>query len=366
VGAAPPRPTRFRLKRSLELFPASDGALYLMRSGSQADFVLPDASEEDRHLLDELRGGFRSIGDLEASIADNGNIARDLLPEIAHLEGLGLLDREPSIPLGDYEAERYHRQLIYFADFAPPGVSADELQQRLTASRVVVLGTGGLGCWAAAALACAGIGSLRLVDDDRVELSNLNRQLLFGESDIGELKIDAAARALAAHDSRLEIETVDQRVRGMADVAGLIGDADLLLATADWPPYELPRWINEACLLAGVPYLTAGQFPPLIRVGPMVIPGATACLECQESKIRREFPLYDELAAFQRDRPTSASTFAAASGLVGTILANESIHHLTGVCQPATVDRALIIDLRTLSVAAETIEREPLCSACSR
>lgn len=364
AGTKAARPARFRLKRSLELFPASDGVLYLMRSGSMSDFSLPAATEADRLILAELEDGYRSVPELELLLIEYGLAPRSLAEELGHLQQLGLLDREPEDPLNDHDAERYLRQLIYFADFASAGVTGEDLQRRLASARVVVLGTGGLGCWASAALACAGIGTLRLVDDDCVELGNLNRQVLFAERDLGELKVEVAARALRAHDSKLKIETLQRRVRGPEDLAGVIADADLLLATADWPPYELPRWINQVCLAARVPFLTAGQFPPLLRIGPLVIPGESACVECQETQIRRDFPFYDELAAFRRDRPTSASTFGAASGLIGTLMANEAIHLLTGVCRPATVDRALIIDLQTLAMTSEDVARDPECDVC--
>jgi len=213
-------------------------------------------------------------------------------------------------------------------------------------------------------LACAGIGLIRLVDDDVVELGNLNRQLLFGENDLGRVKVDAAAGALSAHDSGLGVERVRRRVCSEADVAEVIDGADVLLATADWPPYELPRWVNSACLAQGVPYITAGQFPPLVRIGPTVIPGVTACHECQEVAIRREYPLYDQLAEFRYQRPTSASTYGAASGLIGTLIANEALHLLTGLCKPATAGRAITANLCTLEVQRERVESVPGCKAC--
>ena len=96
---------------------------------------------------------------------------------------------------------RYDRQLRYFGDLAPGATPPSEYQRRLREARVALLGLGGLGSWAAYALACCGVGELVLVDGDRVEESNFNRQILYRERDIGRLKAEAAAEALAAFNS---------------------------------------------------------------------------------------------------------------------------------------------------------------------
>jgi bacteriocin biosynthesis cyclodehydratase domain-containing protein len=229
---------------------------------------------------------------------------------------------------------------------------------------VGIVGTGGLGTWTACGLVCAGLGGLVLIDDDQVEVSNLNRQLLFGEADVGKPKIEAARRALLRHNSGLRVRTVDRRVRGPGGLSDVLDEVDLLIATADWPPYDLPRWINKACLAAGTPYITAGQSLPLSRVGPTVIPGRSACLECEERRHRRTHPLYDELAEFQTANPSDAATVGAACGVVGSMLAMEAIHLLTGAIQPASLDAALVLDLRTMTIVREEVMRDPDCPAC--
>ena len=90
--------------------------------------------------------------------------------------------------------ERYDRQLAYFGQCLPAGVTRSAAQLRLQDARVCVLGMGGLGSWAALSLATCGIGTIVGVDFDTVELSNLNRQVLYAESDIGAPKAQAAAR----------------------------------------------------------------------------------------------------------------------------------------------------------------------------
>jgi molybdopterin/thiamine biosynthesis adenylyltransferase len=365
VGGRPPGSAAVRLKLSVEVFAASDGALYLLRLGAGDEFVLRAPRPEDRALIEILGGGYRTPAELAQELGARALPFAEVGESLAALDAAGLLEPEPrGAPLPPGLAERYDRQLIYLADLAGPGIAAAELQARLRRARVLLLGCGALGCWAASALCGAGVGSLVLVDDDRVELSNLNRQLLFGEAQLGRLKVDAAAEALHRHNSALEVRRHPLRVRGVADLALLLDGVDLVIATADWPPHELPRWVNRACLATGTAFLTAGQFPPKIRIGPLVVPGRTPCLECAEAAARLRHPLYDELADHRARGSTPDAAMAPTAGVAGALLASEALHHLLGL-DAASAAGAAIVDLRTLQIERAPVAREPGCPACA-
>jgi bacteriocin biosynthesis cyclodehydratase domain-containing protein len=155
-----------------------------------------------------------------------------------------------------------------------------------------------------------------------------------------------------------------ERVSGPADAARAVDGHDFVVELADWPPHELSRWLDAACWAAGVPRVSAAQFPPLLRIGPTYVPGVTACLECQERGARRDFPLYDELVALRRARLPLTATLGSASALIGAAVAGDVIHHLTGLETPASLGAALIVDLRDLSVRREPLERDPECPRC--
>ncbi len=138
---------------------------------------------------------------------------------------------------------------------------------------MALLGVGGLGSWAAYALACCGVGELVLVDGDRVEESNFNRQILYRERDIGRLKTEAAAEALAAFNSSCSLTPVPVRLESAAAIAEVIDGADFVVNAADWPAHDIERWTNAACVAARLPFITMSHSPPVARVGPLYVPG---------------------------------------------------------------------------------------------
>jgi bacteriocin biosynthesis cyclodehydratase domain-containing protein len=352
-----------RLARTVEVFEASDGDVYVLRGGADADFTLEAPDAAARALLRQLAG---SGGDVETLAAACGAAPDEVAGALGQLDELGLLERaedRDAALLGAEALERFDRQLAYFAHVQPGGAS--QMQARLAAAHVAVIGVGGLGTWAASALACAGVGTLTLVDDDRVALSNLNRQVLYRRADVGRRKVEVAAAALTAFNPACDIRPLARRVGGPADVLEVAAGADLIVDTADWPPHDIGRWINRAALALGVPWIAAAQFPPWVRIGPLYIPGETACLECQERAGRRAYPLYDELADFRRGRESYAATLGPASGLVGAAIGMEVLHRLTGAATPASAGAAIMLDLRTLESRREPIVRDHGCPECS-
>jgi bacteriocin biosynthesis cyclodehydratase domain-containing protein len=181
--------------------------------------------------------------------------------------------------------------------------------------------------------------------------------------DVGAAKVERAAAWLAAFDPAISVRPERRRVRGVEDVRSLVDGADVLVQTADWPPYELGRWVDAACRDAGVPWISAGQVPPVLKVGPTYLPGGP-CFACHETQLRRGSPHYDELVAQRRADTRPATTLGPASAIVGSLIAMDLLHLLAGTRRPATAGRALIVDMRTLGSRWEVISSDPDCALC--
>jgi bacteriocin biosynthesis cyclodehydratase domain-containing protein len=122
--------------------------------------------------------------------------------------------------------------------------------------------------------------------------------------------------------------------------------------------------VNAASLSLGLPFVMAGQQPPLVKLGPTFKPGHGACFHCHETRLRRESALYDELAQARIAAPPAASTLGPASALIGSVLALEVLHLLLGVWPVATHDRIFLLNIRTLELSSESVARQAHCSAC--
>jgi adenylyltransferase/sulfurtransferase len=222
-------------------------------------------------------------------------------------------------------------------------------QPALASSRALVVGVGGLGSPAAIALARAGVGTIGLVDPDRVEPSNLHRQPLYGDDDVGQAKVEAAAARLRAAHPGLRVVTWD--VRFDEGQAALLDGFDVILDGTDWPAAKFA--INDAAVARRLPLVHAGA----IGTGAQlltVLPGATACVRC----LFEEPPRPDDAPSCQE-----AGVLGPAVVLAGTLQAAEAVR-LLGGAGAMFAGRLLTFDLWRGTWRRVEVTPRPSCDAC--
>ena len=351
---------RPRLKRTIEQIESPEGDVVLMRASAE-DVRIQRPDEQERALLAAFDGG-SSQDELEARFG--ADEVRNVIAQMQELDLLEDAGDDERVPVAD--RERFDRQLRYFSDLrVGGGPTPSECQARLREARVAVLGVGGLGGRTALELACVGVGELWLIDGDRVEESNLNRQVQYSEAGIGRLKVEATAERLRGFNSRMEVRTVPRRVESQAQLGELVAGADLVVDAADWSAHEIEHWCNAACFEAGIPYVAMSHFPPVARVGPLYVPGETGCFNCQTIGFRRDYPLFDVAVEQRRAKPSPAATLGPACGVAGGLVAAEVMHFLTGLIQPSMLGAGYICDLRTMEMERFAVVPEPECEVCA-
>jgi molybdopterin/thiamine biosynthesis adenylyltransferase/rhodanese-related sulfurtransferase len=228
-------------------------------------------------------------------------------------------------------------------------------QRKLEAARVVVLGAGGLGSPAAYYLAAAGIGTLVIADDDVVERSNLQRQILHADDRIGMPKLDSAARTLRGLNPRVNLEGLPERVTS-TNVEALLEGADVVLDGAD--NFPVRYLLNDACVKLGKPlvYGAVQRFQGQVSVFDAGRRRGTApCYRC----------LFPQPPA-PEDAPncSEAGVLGVLPGVIGLLQATEAIKLILGIGEPL-VGRVLTFDALSMRFHEARLEPDPECPVCA-
>ncbi|MBF8184771.1 ThiF family adenylyltransferase [Nonomuraea sp. K274] len=323
--------TSLRLRGRTQLLPLADALV--MRLRAKVIRVQPFTEVEER-ILHLLADGFSDLDRATADWPDSERArARELTETLSEARFLEEVRVSPLLLAED--AARFDRLLNYFSELEEEGTSRHERLRRMLDARVAVVGTGGMGSWLLYGLACCGVRNFVLVDADRVEPSNLNRSILFGEHDIGRSKVDAAAEALLRFAPRADIRTVARPVSGARDMVPIAGDVDMVVASADQPTWLIRQWLAEACRQTGRPLL----HPSGLRVGPFYVPGRSACPMCEWAALALSTPAFPETVARMRRLPRGNSGgLATVASLTASVATGEVLRHLAGAGQPLTIN----------------------------
>ena len=248
-----------------------------------------------------------------------------------------------SRPLSGDDILRYSRHLLL------PGFGA-ATQQRLRDGRVLVVGAGGLGSPVIIYLAAAGVGTLGIIDNDVVDLTNLQRQIVHGVSDIGRSKVTSATEAVAALNPGVRVVEHDTRL-GADNVMQLIAEYDVIVDGVD--NFAARFLLNDACVLAGKTLVEAG----ILRFGGLVMTirgGESACYRC----VFNEPPPPGAVPSC-----SEAGVLGSVAGVVGALQANEVIKVLTGIGEPL-LGRLLQFDALRTEFYEVAVGRAAGCAVC--
>lgn len=246
--------------------------------------------------------------------------------------------------LSDAELDRYARQIILPA-FGGAG------QAKLKGAHVAIIGAGGIGCPAITYLAAAGVGKLTIIDHDRIELSNLQRQPLFTDADIGALKAEVAADTARRINPHVEAVALAERLDA-GNAEALLAGAGLILDGCD--NFATRLAVNAAAVALHIPLLSAaiGAFE-----------GQVALYEGW----RADSPCYACLVGDDPDRPgincAEQGVMGALAGMVGTMAALEAVRALTGWGRALT-GRLTILDMLDRRWREVAVAKEPECPIC--
>ena len=241
------------------------------------------------------------------------------------------------------QRERYSRHL-QLPEIGEAG------QARLSAARVLVVGAGGLGSPAVMFLAGAGVGTLAIADYDRVELSNLQRQVLYRASDLGKDKVEAARSAVAAMNPDVRVEAIPWAMDG-PELVREVEKADAVVDASD--NFETRFEVNAACVAAGT---------PLVSGAAIRMEGQVAVFDPNDPESPCYRCVFDDTG--DPEEPCArVGVFAPVAGIAGTVQAAEAVKLAAGM--PSGLKRRLmLIDALSMRVRTVRVRRDPACPAC--
>jgi len=241
--------------------------------------------------------------------------------------------------LKDEELERYDRQMRILG-FGVEG------QRKLKSARVLVAGLGGLGCPASIYLAAAGVGKLVLVDREKVELSNLNRQILYWASDVGRPKVSVVAEKILRLNPDVEVEALALEINEDS-VRDLVKKVDVVVDGMD--NYKAGFLINEACVTYGKPFVHAAVYGLEGQLF-TVLPGRGPCLRC--------------IVPSDPPEQGSVPVLGATSGVMAALEVMEVVKLVVGLGRPC-IDKLLVFDGHEMRFYEIKVEPSPKCPVCS-
>ncbi len=242
--------------------------------------------------------------------------------------------------LKESEKIRYSRQIMIKG-------WGEAAQLRLKAARVAVIGVGGLGSPASLYLAAAGVGYLRLIDCDAVDLSNLNRQVLHWSIDLGRPKVESAAMKLTQLNPEIEVDPVNEALTA-DNVAQLFKGIDVVVDGLD--NIQSRFIVNEACVSLRIPYIYGAVYG-MEGFLTTIVPQKGPCLRC----------IYPSASAPAEAFPV----IGTAPGVVGSLEAAEALKLITGIGKPA-IGRLVVYDGELMHFDEIAVKKDEGCPVCSR
>ena len=239
--------------------------------------------------------------------------------------------------LTEEELKRYERQLMI------RGIG-ESGQERLKRARVVIGGAGGLGTPAAMYLAAAGVGTIRIIDSEQVDISNLNRQVLHWTKDLGRSKLDSLGEKLRQLNGQVEIEGISEPINE-DNACRLTSGFDVILDGTD--DLATRFFLNSAALKNGITFVHGAVFGFEGRVT-TIIPGRTPCLGC----------LYRGITPQQK-----TPVIGVASAVVGSLQATEAIKYILGIGH-LLANQLLVYNGFKMRFTTLAIKRDPACRQC--
>lgn len=356
-----------RLKPLVEFYSSNGKIYFFIRPGVAIEIEDPSKfianvctlidGEKDLNQLKQI---------LYLSFPNETRYLEDLLTVLDNEYLLEDVSRNHSGNLTDYDITRWSRNIEFFGAYCKTTDNKFFYQEKLKSTKVAILGLGGVGSNVLYNLVAMGVCNIKAVDCDEVELSNLNRQIIYSESDIGQLKSIAAKNRISQFLPQAKTEFINKEITCIKDIEEIIADQDIVISAIDQPREAVMDWINVACVKYNVPFL-CGALDSKLAICYAIIPGKTGCIECWKVNANKSSLRFQNLIQHKGFVPASSPNVAIMpfismlSGLIGS----EFVKIVTGISEPQSLGRLCAFDFVSSKITiSESWEKNSDCLVC--
>lgn len=261
---------------------------------------------------------------------------------------------------------KYSRQIEYWESLfnVDNGI---KIQEGISKMNIVIVGTGGIGTWISLFLAQLGVSNLTLIDDDKVEISNIPRQVLFDETDIGEYKVSVLKEKLMKINRNMEIKIIKEKFIENKLIFDKIPDISLVINCADFPTVaETSKWINSYCYPKGIPFLVGGGYSfHSSKIGTLIIPDQTPCWNCYISSTEKEFYVKNnEESIIVSPKERYKGTINISCVFTAAIQTLDIIKYISGVGKTYTHSMTADLNLENFELHYHYFKKQHTCNYC--
>jgi molybdopterin/thiamine biosynthesis adenylyltransferase len=285
----------------------------------------------------------------------------EVLKVVKLLEGKGILTSQIEKKIPD-EFKRYDRHLLYYQTL---GADCLAVQEKLSKSKVALIGMGGIGNWVSLNLIGSGLKEIKIIDFDFIELSNLTRQVLFDEKSVGLQKAKEAQKILTLKNSSTKISVVDLKIDNAESLKSHLEGFDIVVLSADKPQF-IHDWVDEICVDLNIAYINMGYRDGEGVIGPLTVPGKTSCYQCFKQNKKSIKNQITQNLYLDFDGRYQAPSFGPINSMVSSIGSLEVLKYLGQFAKPLSLGVELSIDPNKTRMNKQSFPRDKKCWHCKK
>jgi len=265
----------------------------------------------------------------------------------------------------DYNKERHKRNINFLGNFSAIGSEKYEYIENIQNQRILLLGLGGVGSTILYNLSALGVKDILGVDYDIVDKTNLNRQILYRESDVGKLKVLSAKRTVKEFNSDIKFTTKNQQIKNEKELQELVSEyrPTFIICAADRPSILLNEWLNNVCLKEGLPWMYGGNSES-VSYYRLVEPGITSCFKCSEINFHenKQFEAIEKNEYIRREQPSPQNNcIAASSSILGSMIVFDYIKYTTKMEKTKSNSSMIKFNYSSMNITENTIHKNDAC-----